>query len=219
VSVVKSIIMSHYCEDEQRAEVSLKCIQAIQPYRNKITEFILVCNGHYEGLREYADKYFERPIDTSPGRSANIGSRAAEGNILAILSNDALVSGDWLKECSAIVKKYPMYMATSFYPNNRTWHELPAVDGYCVNSRVGSNQLVMTRAQYEDIGPWPEINPMFDGSEYINRWSAKGYAVMMTKTKWVEDLGRFRHSYLKQKEEMGYEYKNRVVRFVPREES
>ncbi len=215
-NIKTSIIMSYYCEDEKREEIALKCIQAIQPYRNKTTEFILVCNGHYKGLRKYADKYFERDADCSPGRSANVGLAVAEGNILAILSNDALVSGDWLKDCSKIVRKYPMYMATSYYPMNRAWHELPAVDGYCVNARVGSNQIVMTRKQFKDIGGWPEVNPMYDGSEYLNIWAAKGYAVMMTKTRWVQDLGRYQHSYLKQKEEMGYEYHNRVVRFIPK---
>ena len=208
--------MSYYSEDEKRTEVALQCIKAIQPYRNSTTEFILVCNGHYEGLREYADKYFERDADSSPGRSTNIGIMAAEGNVLAVLSNDALVGGDWLKESIKIVKKYPKYLATSYYPMNRSWHELPSVDGYCVNSRVGSNQIVMTRKQFKDIGPWPEVNPMYDGSEYLNEWARKGYGVMMTKTRWVEDLGRYQHSYLKQQEEMGYSYKNRVVRFVPK---
>lgn len=211
-----SIIMSNYWEDDTRKEIALKCIKAVQPYRNETTEFILVCNGHYEGLRDYCDKYFERDTDFSPGRSANIGMAAAEGDVFAILSNDALVSGDWLKEGIEIVKGHPMYLATSFYPDNRTWHELPMVDGYYVNARVGSNQVIMTRAQYEDIGPYPEVNPAYDGSEYLNIWSSKGYAVMMTKTKWVEDLGRFKHSYLKQKEQMGYMYKNRVVKFMPR---
>lgn len=217
MSTIKtSIIMSYYCEDEKREDIALRCIQAIQLYRNKTTEFILVCNGHYKRLKKYADKYFERDADCSPGRSANIGIRSAQGNILAILSNDALVSGDWLKEGTYIVKKYPKYLATSYYPMNRAWHELPSVDGFCVNSRVGSNQVIMTRKQFKDIGYYPEVNPMYDGSEYLNTWATKGYAVMMTKTRWVQDLGTAQHSYLKQKEKMGYEYHNRVVKFQPK---
>ena len=196
--------MPHYSEDEHRSEIALTCIKALQEYRNKSTEFILVCNGSYPELKIYCDKYFERKADPSPGRSFNIGAKHAEGNILAFICDDVLVHKGWLKECIKIVKKYPKYLATPYFPHNRKWHELDPIDGYCVNSRVGSNCVIMTRKQFEDIGRWDEVNPIYDGSNYLNRWIAKGYAVMMTKERLADDLGRRTHSYLKQQEEMGY---------------
>lgn len=202
-----SIIMAHYSEDDARTELAKKCIQAIQPYRNLFTEFILVCNGYYEDLSMYCDKYYEREADSSPGRSFNIGARAARGHVLAFMCDDILVNGNWLDECRAIVSNHPGYMATPAYSKNRKYHELPMVDGYCVNERVGSDILVMTRAQWFIVGEWDEVNPMYDGSNYINRRVQKGYSVMMTKIPMAINIGTG-HSYLKQQLEMGYTYKS-----------
>jgi hypothetical protein len=196
--------MTHYSEDKERDDIALRCIKAIQPYRNKNVEFILVCNGFYEGLRQYCDKYFEREADASPGRSGNIGFNAGTGNILIGMSNDVLVTGDWIEECKEIVNKYPKHLATPLHIPNRKWHELPMVDGHCVNLRAGSNIMCMTRKQYEDIGPYDEFNPDYDGINYINRWIKKGYAMMMTTHKLAFDLGKFKHCYLKQQAKMGY---------------
>lgn len=202
--ITTSIIMPHYSEDEHRSKISLCCIKELQKYRNKTTEFILVCNGHYKGLRKYCDKYFEGNFAASPGMSMNIGAKAAKGKILVFIANDVLVHNGWLKECIKIVKTYPMHLATPYFPMNRKYYELDPIDGYCVNLRVGSNCLIMTNKQFKDIGLWPEVNPMVDGSEYYNRLIIKGYAVMMTKERMAEDLGRRQHSYIKQQQEMGY---------------
>jgi hypothetical protein len=201
-----SIVMIHYCEDDARAAIAEKCIKAIQPYRNASTEFILVCNGFYDGLSAYCDRYQEREADASPGRSFNIGARIAQGNILAFLCNDILVSGNWLDECIEIVLKHPHYLATPAYVSNRKYHELPMVDGYCVNERVGSDILVMTREQFNDIGEFDEVNPMYDGSNYINRRLKKGYPVIMTRKPLAVNIGTG-HSYAKQQAQMGYTYK------------
>jgi len=205
-------MMTNYIEDEERRAISWRCIKAVQPYRNSKTEFILNNNGHYEGdYWNYCDKFLEREADSSPGRSHNLSVKIAEGDVFVFMCNDVLVQDDWLEECRDIVLKHPKYLATPFYPLKRKWHELEAVDGYCVNERVGSNIMVMTRKQFEDIGQHPEENPMADGSDYINRWVTKGYAVMMTKTRKAIDLAEHIHSYTKQQAVMGYTYKNRPV--------
>jgi hypothetical protein len=205
-----SIVMAHYSEDEERTALSKRCILAIQPYRDETTEFILVCNGHYEQeLRDYCDQYSERDADASPGKSFNIGARMAHGNILAFLCDDVLVQGNWLEECKEIVLKYPKYLATPSFPLNRKWHELPKIDGYCTNSRVGSDCVVMKRDQYDDIGPFDEVNPMYDGSNYLDRRIKKEYAGMMTKTRLAINLGTGVHSYAKQQQQMGYTYRGK----------
>jgi hypothetical protein len=201
-----SIIMTHYSENNARTEMALKCILAIQPYRNETTEFILCCNGHYPELKIYCDQYFDRDADASPGKSSNIGAKAAYGNILVFMCDDILVFGNWLDECKTILERYPKYLATPAYQSKRRWHELSMVDGYCVNKRVGSDIMVMTREQYNDIGKFDEVNPMYDGSNYINRRLKKGYAVMMTKEPLATNLSPNIHSYIKQQEQMKYEY-------------
>jgi glycosyltransferase involved in cell wall biosynthesis len=201
-----SIIMAHYSEDEDRDAVALRCIHAIQPYRREDTEFILVCNGYYPNLSVYADIYFEREVDASPGKSFNIGARIAKGNVLVFMCDDILVNDNWLDECRDIVLNHPRYMVTPTYPRKRKYHELPMVDGYYVNHRVGSDIIIMTREQFNDVGEWDEVNPMYDGSNYINRRVQKGYAVMMTKTQLVNNIGTG-HSYARQQAEMGYTYR------------
>jgi GT2 family glycosyltransferase len=201
-----SIIMAHYSEDEARTELALKCIKAVQPYRSETTEFILVCNGFYPELKQYCDQYFEREVDTSPGRSCNIGIKAAKGNTVALICNDVLVTGNWLEECKIILEKYPKYIAVAAYQLERKWHEYPPIDGYCVNTRVGSDFGVYKKEYLEDIGPFDEVNPMLDGSNFLNRRIKKGYLCMMTKKPLAFNMAPRIHSYSKQQAKLGYTY-------------
>lgn len=191
--------MTHFSEDPQRDAIALNCIQGIQKFRNATTEFILVCNGHYDGLEQYADQYFERvPADDSPGRSTNIGVRAAKGKYIFWLCNDSYLFGNCIEECKKILDENPgKYLVTPMWPKIRKRHELPPVNGYAVNQRLGSAALMLTREQVDDIGPLSEVDPGHDGSELIDRWIDKGYAVMLTKEQYAEDKDPVHHSYTK----------------------
>lgn len=196
--------MTHYCEDEEREKIALKCIKAIQPYRGSDVEFILVTNGFYKGLREYTDQYFEREADSSPGRSVNIGARAANGDLLVVICNDVEVFGNWLEECKEIVLKYPKYFATPVHENWREkWWSKP-IDGRKVNERHGSNCLMLKKEDYFAIGGSPEVSPAYDGSELTNRWVKMGYSVILTKENLANDLAFRKPCYLKQQKLMGY---------------
>ena len=203
-----SLIFGHYSEDFERDKLALQCIIALQQFRNNLNlniELIVSCNGHYQGhLKEYADKYIERDADLKPGKTMNDGIKVADGDIFILLANDVLLRTGAIEKTAEILRKYPRYLATPVYYNPRKWHELPMVDGYCVNTRAGSDCLGMTRKQYEDIGPLDEVLINFDMINYINRWMRKGYAVMLTKEILGRNIANGVHSYVKQQKQFKF---------------
>ena len=197
-----SIIFGHYSEDAARDSIALRCLSTIQQFRNKNTEIIVSCNGHYgDSWKLLADKWIERDADIQPGRTINRGITVSEGRIYFIMSNDILLYPGAVEQSAAIVRGYQKYLSTPIYPVKRQWHEKDPIDGYNVNSRLGSNCLCMRKDQYLDIGPFDEVLINFDMVNYINRWIRKGYAVAMTKDILAKDLGLNVHSYKKQEEQ------------------
>lgn len=209
-----SIIFTHYSEDADRWSLAKRSLESLQQFRTDDIELIISANGIYgDFFKLYADKYIEREVDLKPGKSINDGIKVADSNIFIIIANDIVLYSKAIQACIELVWKYPKYLVTPVYPRNRKHHELPSVDGYPVNQRLGSGCLCITRAQYEDIGPFDEVMVNFDFINYMNRWIEKGYAVMGTKEPMGRDIGQGVHSYNKQMKEYGYKiYKSKKVR-------
>ena len=203
-----SIIMTHYAETEERVDIARRCILAVQPHRNKTTEFILIFDGIFpyrDEFIKYADQWHERPNDASPGRSWNIGARMAKGNILCFICDDNLLDEGAVAQCVRLVKKYPQYIVTPLPPHpGREGDVYSLVDGYSGNTRGGDQCIFMTRQIFEDIGPRDEVDPFTDGINYVNRRIAKGYHVLMTKKPMAKDMAFGRHSFINQMQRLGY---------------
>lgn len=186
-----SIIFGHYSETQEREALAIRSLESMQQFRNADCELIISANGHYgDTLKQYADKYIERDADLSSGRTFNVAVKQAEGDIFFFTANDMELEHDAISQCVEIVTKYPKHLATPVYPMIRKHHELPPVDGYAVNERIGSGCFCMTRTQWNDIGPQDEKMIYFDMVNYINRWIDKGYAVMATKRRAGRDIGQ-----------------------------
>ena len=204
--------------------VKSQCLEALQPLRNGNIEVIISSNGIYPNLDQYCDQYVYRHLDNSVGKTMNRGIRFAKGDNLILMANDILLKPGAVEECIEIVKNHPHHLSSPMYLNSRKYHEMPMVDGYHVNQRVGADCVCMTRKQFEDIGWFDEIMLVFDAVNYMNRWIKKGYSTILTKEIMATDLGKLGRStnyrsYLGQAEQIGFiGYHSRRAKLNPTKE-
>jgi glycosyl transferase family 2 len=106
ISVV--IITRNRCRDLER------CLEAILRVRRAPDEILVVDNGSTDATREVVDRIATtRPIryvlEPKPGVShaRNAGSRAARGDILAFMDDDAVPREDWLENIENAFLKSP----------------------------------------------------------------------------------------------------------------
>jgi glycosyltransferase involved in cell wall biosynthesis len=132
----------------------------------------------------------------------NLGASMATGKYIAFSDDDILFQPGWLEECVEMVEQGEKFMATPVWqPRVRKW-ELPSVNGWRQNYRVGSNCMVMRKTAFDDIGKfsWMRRSIKHDASKtgmyYANRITAKGYTFLVTKTRKALDMGIGKHSYL-----------------------
>jgi len=136
------------------------------------------------------------------GAARNAAIRSSSGEYIAIVDDDILFNQGWLRECIALLEKYPeeKLIATPIHtpiPGHKK-HEQPSMDGNRVNLRSGSNCMVMRRSSFYDIGEFINVHPAKDGVEFCDRQVRKGYKVIMTKEALAVDMAYRQHSYTKE---------------------
>lgn len=90
--------------------------------------------------------------------SWNEGARIATGDYLVFVCNDIEVAPGWLSACIKILDTYSdrQYVATPFITYDKTKQTIEITpEGYRVNTRAGSNCMVVRRSDWEKLGEFP----------------------------------------------------------------
>jgi len=218
-----SILFGHYAEDRNREIIARHCLKKAHEERNETTELIIVFNGHYSYRDEfikYCDQWNERDADPFSGKSMNIAHRLARGNILFLMSNDTKLEFGAVKKCVDLIKKYPKYLVTPLWPKLKKmkYFGRQLEDGYVGCDRAGDGVVCMTKKQWDDIGPFDEVDPWTDGINMTNRRIAKGYTVMITKERLAKTMAPSTHSFYNQMKKYNFRGYKQLAPIYSREE-
>lgn len=118
----------------------------------------------------------------------NDGARRARTKYLAMICNDILFTGNWLKDCVNFLENHEgKYLSTPIpadRANNRPKHYAGEIDGWRLNSRAGSNVFVIRKEDFEKIGEFPPVT----GSAWVNRYAQMGYVVAIMPNPQAVDM-------------------------------
>jgi hypothetical protein len=143
------------------------CLKSLEKLSYGNYETIVVDNGSTDGSREMVAKEFQRvrlvasPTNLGFAGGCNLGFKAAEGEIIAVLNNDATVQNSWLSELVNTLCQDTGIGVTSgiiFYDNpcNIIWSagaRIDAVTGF--DWRVGHGTKIDELAGIEDLDYLP----------------------------------------------------------------
>ena len=88
------------CTVDRLADLE-RCLESVRPFRAAVAEIIIVNNGPRLAAVEEIATRFDSKVITEPrrgsGRARNAGIRAATGEVIAFLDDDAQACEDWLE--------------------------------------------------------------------------------------------------------------------------
>jgi len=205
-----SIILTHYSTDDFKSENGRKCIESVKKTLNDDCELIIVNNGDRDDFSDIANLYIKN-FKNSLGGARNLGFSKCSGDYICFIDNDVIPEQGWWEECIELLEKYPdrKLIASPVHSKGhmRVKFKRGMLGDNMLNTRAGSNCLVMSRKTFEDIGLFWEnpasgdVKGMYassvDGVEFCNRQYKKGYLVILTRRPMAIDIGSISYKYLK----------------------
>lgn len=199
-----SIMLTHHIRPEyaRRSVVLRTSISSlIASTRHLPTEIIVVDNGgsieDSEYLLNLADKgeittYIRNKDNLHWAYAWEQAYKLTTGKYLVFTSNDLLFSQGWLENCIRILKNHEgeKYFATPFldFSHKGRIFERPSLEDARVNTRAGSNCIVIDRDLYNKLGRF--IYHPIGGTYWYDRVNKElGYHVLIPKENYVVDLG------------------------------
>lgn len=199
-----SIILTHhaspaYADRSAMMRVSVKSL--IETTKHLPCEIIVVDNGgSLEDSRYLLDLADEGQITTYIRNKDNLhwsyaweqAYKMATGQYLVFTCNDLLFEDGWLDQSLKILKhhKGEKYFVTPYLDQSHKGRrfELPDLPDARVNTRSGSNCVVIDRETYDKVGRFPFH--IIGGTHWYDRVIKKlDYRVLIPKENYVFDLG------------------------------
>lgn len=171
---------------------------------SKGVELIVVNNGKRDGnFKTLCHKYIENPRN-SMGGGRNLGYDNSTGEFVCFIDNDIWCEHRFWIEAIELLEKHsdkkliatPIYTACHVLQDkfNRGF-----LDDHLLNTRSGSNCLLMTRKSFEEIGRFPELEQGLyrgnDGVKFCNKQIYAGYLMIHTRAGLARDIGLAKHTY------------------------
>jgi N-acetylglucosaminyl-diphospho-decaprenol L-rhamnosyltransferase len=191
----------------QRAGLLRACLLALQAQTLGGHETIVVDNASSDGTCELVRRQFpevrlvELQANVGFGAAVNAGARAAAGEYLAFLNNDALPRPDWLAELVACAQRHPEAAAIASKILRRA--EPSMIDG------AGDCLTLALKAYRRGLGER-------DGGRYSEEEQV--FAVSGTACLWRTDafhgLGGFDESYFAYYEDVDLGFRSRLAGYT-----
>lgn len=201
-----SIIFLHYSVDEVKSYFGFRCLKRLWALakRNPNIELIVVNNGWRDAnFKTLCHKYIESSKN-SMGFGRNLGFDNSSGEFVCFIDNDIYCEHSFWIEAIELLEKYPdkKLIATPIYTPCHTLQDKynkGELDGHLLNTRSGSNCLLMRRTSFEEIGRFPEFDQGLyrgnDGVKFCNMQIRAGYLVIHTRYGLARDIGLPKHTY------------------------
>jgi GT2 family glycosyltransferase len=177
-----------------------ECLDALRRQTRPPDEIIVVDDAsHDDSVALIQSRYPEVgvvPLTVNRGfcHTANVGLRAAGGNLLALLNNDAAPAPDWLRAMCSAVKSFP---EVAFFASKMMFCEDP--------ERVNSAGLFMrVDGVGRDIGYGQRDGPAFETPRKVFGASA-GAAVY--RCKMLAEIGLFDESFVAYGEDLDLSFR------------
>ena len=202
---IVSIIFVHYSMDEDRNQLARQSYLSLaESTKDLPCELIVVDNGGDYEMSEFFLKeteakrithYIRNADNVWFGQGRNQGLRIATGEYLVVVDDDLIYQKDWLKICLDVLKQTkgqklmvtPMPILSCHKRCIRKEEFIYDGKKYLINWRVGSNCWLMHKKDYENIGEF--IDHHFSGTKWTNRYSTKGYGLVVVPGELVKDCG------------------------------
>ncbi|MCL6591661.1 MAG: glycosyltransferase family 2 protein [Firmicutes bacterium] len=198
-------------------EYTRLCYDSILRFTKPPYELIFVDNGSADGTRNFLRQIqgenrvvIENPANLGFARGCNQGARAARGDLLVFLNNDAVVTKNWLTNLSACLNSDPrngavgpvsnlaagaqirvgyrdlkeMQIFACHYnrPNRKKWRPARTASGFC---------LMVKKAVFEALNGFDEQFELgfFEDTDLTLRMTQAGYRVMIAGDTFVHHFG------------------------------
>lgn len=186
---------------ETRGEIMKRCINSLVEYSDYPVELIVVDNGgnpeDSKWLLEQTEKglintYVRNKDNMHFGWARNQGIKLATSEYICICDNDIVFKPNWLSKTIKPLLLYPdkKWLATPFLTQDKMKGKNPRgeqeIEGeqYRLNSMAGSNCMIMTKTQYEDIEAF--TTHQITGSHWHRRMNKKGYVMIIPPEDYCE---------------------------------
>lgn len=199
-----SIILTHHIrpEYEFRSRMMRESIKSlIATTKDTPCEITVVDNGgsleDSKFLVELADQglittYIRNKDNLHWAYAWDQAYKLSTGKYLVFTCNDILFAPGWLEECLKILKNHKgeKYFVTPYLDQSHKGRrfELPDIEDARVNTRSGSNCIIIDRETYDKLGRFPYHH--VGGTHWYNKVIRKlGYKVLIPKENMIFDLG------------------------------
>ena len=201
-----SIIVTHYGRaddfgevkrdglEKTRGDLMRECITSIKENTDFPVELIVIDNGgNLEDSKWLLQKVEEGVINTYVrnknnmhfGWARNQGIKLATSEYVCISDNDITYKPNWLSKTIKPLLLHPekKWLATPYLTHDKAGRRNPRgeveIEGekYRLNAMAGSNSMIFTKTQYEDIQPFTTHH--ITGSHWHRRMSGKGYVMII----------------------------------------
>jgi len=214
-----SIIWVHYALTETRSEMARASLATlIETTFNIPCEITVVDNGgsledsmHFVKLADEKkiQHYIRNGDNMHFSYARNQAIRLASGKYIAISDDDIIFDHGWLQMCVGMLKEFPdkkFVASIIYYPytsaaKDRRYHA-GEIQGkrrtYKLNQRAGSNQMVMRREVFDEVGTFPLHR--IGGSYFVDNLVRAGYLTILPPEKYrglAKDCGLRRGYNLK----------------------
>jgi glycosyltransferase involved in cell wall biosynthesis len=167
-----------------------KCLESIfmQEYSTAAFEVIVVDNGSKDASLELLKKFYVKILidkTATISKLRNIGARNGQGNILAFVDSDCIVSKRWLEKALTYFEDEAVGIVGSHYkiPENcnwvgKAWDAISAKRGVKgeVDQLPGGNMFIAKKC-FEEIGGFNETLITNEDVDICYRASKAGYRV------------------------------------------
>ena len=212
---ILSLIFVHFSTDDYKSYVSERCLTRLwymAKWHNLVPTELIVVNNCDRDLyfKDKCDIYIQND-NRSLGRARNKAFDVSKGKYVCFMDDDIYPDHRFWHQCLQLLEKYPdkKLIATPIYTGGHVYtvkHDRGFLDGHLLNTRSGSNCLLMKWESFEEIGrfdePVPQISPDgkvlyhgLEGVDFCNRQIKKGYLVIHTWPGQARDLGLKLHNY------------------------
>src|SRR3990167_596228 len=199
-----SIIFIHFSVNEERSSLARKSLKSLQETIHTPLEIMVVDNGeNIEDSKFFLEEcqnkrislYIRNADNLHYALARNQAMKLVEGEYVVIVDDDLIYEDGWLEKCIWLLKQtFPQKMIASplscSTKGGSRWRKDDIEienEKFNVNTRAGSNCMVMRKETMNDLGFFP-IHPK-SGSRYADRLTRKGYAVISPKINMAYDMG------------------------------